>query len=89
MFFADFVKALKLADHVFITPIFITREVDDKKTTNKTLAEAVNKFKPSLAIENVEQLKKELEKINSSKPLCIVLMGAGNIYKWTKNILDN
>lgn len=86
--FNDFVEALKLADKVFVSPIFITREIDDGITTNKTLADAVNKFVPALAVENPEELKKYLQKINSSKPLCIVLMGAGNIYKWTSEILD-
>jgi UDP-N-acetylmuramate--alanine ligase len=87
LFFDDFVEALKLADRVFIAPIFITREIDDKITTNKTLAEAINKFVPALAVENQEELKKYLEKIDSPKPLCIVLMGAGNIYKWTNSLI--
>jgi len=83
----DFVKALRLADKVFIAPILITREIDDHKTTNKMLAEIVNKYTPALPVENHNELKKHLLKIDSSKPLCVVLMGAGNIYKWTKEIL--
>ena len=87
MFFDDFVEALKLADRVFTAPIFITRETDDGITTNKTLANAVNKFVPALSVQNPEELKKSLQKINSPKPLCIVLMGAGNIYKWTSKLI--
>ncbi len=95
----DFVEALKLADKVFVAPIFITRETDDGITTNKTLANALNKFVPTLAVENPEELKKYLDKITppnpllqqegepETKPLCIVLMGAGNIYKWTGEIM--
>jgi UDP-N-acetylmuramate--alanine ligase len=100
MFFDDFVEALKLADKVFIAPIFITREVDDGKTTNKTLSDAINlssadKKTIAYPVESPEELKEYLKKINSprligghAKPLCIVLMGAGNIYKWTSEILD-
>lgn len=94
IFFDDFVKSLSIADQVFVAPIFITREVDDGVTTNKTLADAINKNVPAKAIENVEELKSELEKLDStlptqaSKPLCIVLMGAGNIYKWTPKLLS-
>ena len=83
----DFAEALKLADKVFVAPIFVTREIDDGFTTNKTLADAVNKFVPAFAVKNPEELKILLQKINSSKSLCIVLMGAGNIYKWTDEIM--
>lgn len=83
----DFVEALKLADKVFIAPIFITREVDDGITTNKTLADVLNKFVPAYPVENVEELKKYLVKITPPNPLCVVLMGAGNIYKWTGEIM--
>jgi UDP-N-acetylmuramate--alanine ligase len=84
-FFDDFVKALKLADEVFVAPILITRETDDGETTNKTLADAVNKFIPAIAIENPDELLRLISE--QKKPLCIVLMGAGNIYKWTQQIL--
>jgi UDP-N-acetylmuramate--alanine ligase len=87
LFFNDFVEALKLADKVFIAPIFITREIDDRITTNKTLADAINKFVPAFAVENPEELKTSLHKINHQKPLCIVLMGAGDIYKWTNSLI--
>lgn len=87
LFFDDFVEALKLADRVFIAPIFITREIDDKITTNKTLSDAINKFVPAFAVKNQEELKILIKNIKSQKPLCIVLMGAGNIYKWTRSLL--
>ena len=83
----DFVEALKLADKVFVAPIFITRETDDGITTNKTLADALNKFVPTLVVENPEELKifgqnnapnplLQQEGEPETKPLCIVLMGA-------------
>jgi UDP-N-acetylmuramate--alanine ligase len=87
LFFDDFTEALKLSDRVFIAPIFITREIDDGFTTNKTLSDAVNKFVPAFPIEDPEELKRYLKKINSTKPLCIVLMGAGNIYRWTNSLI--
>jgi len=87
LFFDDFIEALKLADKAFITPIFITRETDDGITTNKILSDAINKFVPAFAVENPEKLKTLLQKINSKKSLCIVFMGAGNIYKWTGSVM--
>ena len=87
MFFDDFVEAFRIADKVFIAPIFITREIDDGQTTNKTLSDAINKFVPALAVENAEELKIFLNKIKSTRPLCVVLMGAGNIYKWTDSLI--
>lgn len=88
-FFKDFVSALKIADQVFIAPIFITREIDDGKTTNKILTHAVNKFTPALAVKNIEELKNNLAKIKKEESLCAVFMGAGDIYKWTKKIINN
>lgn len=87
LFFDKFVEALKIADRVFIAPIFITREIDDGITTNKTLSDAINKFVPAFSVENPKELKGYLKKISSAKPHCVVLMGAGNIYKWTNSLL--
>jgi UDP-N-acetylmuramate--alanine ligase len=89
LFFNDFVEALKLADKVFVAPILITREIDDHKTTNKTLSDVINKFVPSFPVENAQELQKILQKIKNKKPLCIVLMGAGNIYKWTDTVMNS
>jgi len=82
LLFDDFVDSLKIADQAFIAPIFITREKDDGETTNKKLAEAIGSS--AFAIENVEELK---IKITHHQKLCVVLMGAGNIYKWTPELL--
>jgi UDP-N-acetylmuramate--alanine ligase len=87
LLFNDFVESLKLADKVFIAPIFITREIDDGKTTNKLLADAINKYTPASPVQNEQELKTLLNKINSSNPLCVVFMGAGNIYKWIESFL--
>ena len=89
LLFPDFVKSLQVADFAFIAPIFITREIDDHKTTNKKLAEEINKKIPAISVENIEELKQKLKELKSAKPLCVVLMGAGNIYKWTKSLVPS
>ncbi|MFH0804055.1 MAG: hypothetical protein V1896_00415, partial [Candidatus Zambryskibacteria bacterium] len=94
-FFNDFVESLKLADKVFVVPIFITREADDGITTNKTLSDAVNKFVPAFAVQNPEELKNKIthpdpllqQERGSDTKLCVVFMGAGNIYKWTSSFI--
>ncbi|MEK7634957.1 MAG: UDP-N-acetylmuramate--L-alanine ligase [Patescibacteria group bacterium] len=88
LLFDDFVNALKIADEIFIAPILITRETDDGTTNNKVLAEAINKTKPSQSVENPQELKNFLQKMNPQKLLCVVLMGAGNIYKWTDEVMS-
>ncbi|MFH0804210.1 MAG: UDP-N-acetylmuramate--L-alanine ligase [Candidatus Zambryskibacteria bacterium] len=95
LFFNDFIEALRLADIVFVAPIFITRETDDGITTNKTLADAINKFVPSFAVQNPEELKNKIthpdpllqQERESDTKLCVVFRGAGNIYKWTSSFI--
>ncbi len=87
MFFDDFVESLKIADKVFIAPIYINKENATGVVTNQTLAEAVNKHTEANTVENAGELKREIETIKSDKPLCIVLMGAGNIYKWSEALI--
>lgn len=88
-FFGEFVEALKNADRIFIAPIFITREKDDHKTTNEVLAGAISKFRSADPVKNSSELKDFLarEISTSPQPLCIVLMGAGDIYKWTRTLV--
>lgn len=93
IFFDGFVKSLKLADKVFVAPIFITREIDDGITTNKTLADAINlsvdvQGQIANIVKDANELKTIIAKIKSSRPFCIVLMGAGDIYKWTEKIIE-
>ena len=77
-------NALKIADRVFVAPIYITREVKDETISNKILADSIGK--DSEAVNNLEELIEKIKNIESSKPLCIVLMGAGDIYKRTEKI---
>lgn len=84
LLFDDFVDALKIADKIFIAPIFKARETLDKTISNKILADAVNKFVPAEAIENISGL---IEKINFDKKACVVFMGAGDIYKWVDGVM--
>jgi len=85
LLFEDFVKSLSLADQVFIAPIYAARETPDPSISNKILADAVNKFVPAEPVENAENMGKKFQII--SKPLCLILMGAGDIYKWTPVLL--
>lgn len=76
----DFAHAFTTADQVFIAPIFVTREEDDGKTTNLSLASEINKYTTASAVENLDDLKEKITHPNQK--FCIVFMGAGNIYKW-------
>lgn len=87
LLFNDFVEALKIADSVFIAPIFISREVADDSVSNHTLAEAVKPFTSAHAVKDANMLAEEIQKMENVKPLCVVLMGAGDIYKWTEKLL--
>ncbi len=96
LLFADFVESLAIADQIFIAPIYKAREVPDPTISNQILAEAVNKIKPSVAVGGVEELKEKithphpllLQERESKTKTCIVLMGAGDIYKWTPTLLS-
>ncbi len=92
-FFDGFVNALQIATQVFIAPIYTARETKDDSISNKILAEAVNKEVEAKAIKNVEELIKELTIIptlgKEPEKICIVFMGAGDIYKWTPEVIKN
>lgn len=88
--FNDFVTSLSIALKIFLAPILTVREEFDPTITNSVLAEAINKKNNkelAKAVQTVEELKTGLENIKTDKPLCIVLMGAGNIYTWTKELI--
>lgn len=83
LLFDDFVDSLKIADRVFIAPIFKARETLDKTISNEILAKAVNKFIQTKAIENIL----DLSETDFGKNACVVFMGAGDIYKWVDKII--
>lgn len=87
-FFDQFVDSLAIADYIFIAPVYITREEDDGITTNSKI---VNKLRENgrdaKAVENPEELKSYLKKLKRND-LCVILMGAGDIYKWTPKLLN-
>lgn len=87
LLFDHFVESLKIADQVFIAPIYINKEKSDGSVTNQTLADAINKQTPASAVDNPEELMGKITPLNSN--LCIAMLGAGNIYKWTKEILSD
>lgn len=85
--FDDFVESLKIADQVFVAPIYINKEISDGTVTNQTLADAVNKYTPASAVNDVEELGEKIIRPETDAKLCVAMLGAGNIYKWTKEIL--
>jgi UDP-N-acetylmuramate--alanine ligase len=85
--FEGFVEALQIADRCFIAPILCVREQYDPEITNEKLSKAVSKFVPSTAVETPEELMGEMKKLDPTLEYCVVLMGAGNIYKWTETIM--
>lgn len=88
LMFDDFVESLKLADRVFIAPIFTAREQADYSISNKILVKAINSRTPADWVNNPAELKKKLAQIQKNKPFCLVLMGAGDIYKWTNKVIE-
>ncbi len=88
LLFNDFVDALKLADEVYIAPIYINKEVSDGSVSNIVLAESINDSKPAKPVNSTAELVNFIKEIKSDKPLCIAMLGAGVIYKWTEVILQ-
>lgn len=82
--FSNFVSALRLADRVFITPVYAASEAPDDSISNRILADEVSKSVPAAAVQNPSEIKLEAQ-----KPQCVVLMGAGDIYQWTQKIMDS
>ncbi len=82
--FDDFIDSLKIADKIFVAPIFKARETLDKTISNEILSKALNNFRPAKSIENISDLS---EKTDFGKNSCVVFMGAGNIYKWVDKII--
>lgn len=85
--FEGFVEALQIADNCFIAPILCVREQYDPEITNEKLSKAVIKFVPSKPVETPEELMGEMKKLDTTLEYCVVIMGAGNIYKWTEIIM--
>ncbi len=87
-FFDQFVTSLSLADLAFIAPIYMAREEKDPSISNTILADTINKNIPAKPIANVDELKAYLDRIDNSKPICVAMMGAGDIYKYTQALLS-
>ena len=59
---------------------------DDGITTNQKLVDSLKKNgKNANTVYNWGELEEHINKMEQNN-LCIVLMGAGNIYKWTEEI---
>jgi UDP-N-acetylmuramate--alanine ligase len=87
-FFDQFVDSLAVADYIFIAPVYITREKDDGITTNSKIVDKLRESgSDAKTVENPEELKNYIQKLNRND-LCVILMGAGDIYKWTPELLN-
>lgn len=85
--FNDFVDALQIANISFIAPILCVREQYDPEMTNAKLSDAVNQSILCKPVNTPEDLISEMRRLDPTSEYCVVLMGAGNIYKWTDIIM--
>lgn len=75
-FFDQFVDVLKIADEVFILPIYAAREKEDSTVSNTTLADAIPNAK---AISSFDEAKAELYRRGDDD--VVITIGAGDVYK--------
>ena len=84
----DFAKALTLADHVLLAPIYPARETDDLGISAHTLAEKIEALgHPCLCFDTFDEIEKFLLKNCQSGDL-VITMGAGNINEVGENLVS-
>jgi UDP-N-acetylmuramate--alanine ligase len=100
--FKDFTNSFSNADIIFILPIHkvLGRDKDEKKFNSKNLVKAILKKYPKKLVFYIDEYKKikpELKKVLESIDLkksknpneaILIMMGAGNIYKYTEKLLN-
>jgi UDP-N-acetylmuramate--alanine ligase len=85
----DFAGSFCNADSVIIAPIYAAREIDDKKTSGKTLAEKIKKYNPNaIYLSDFGSTEKHLKKYTGKKD-AIITIGAGDIYKIGEKLIKN
>lgn len=86
-FMEAFVKALAIADMVYVAPIFAAREEFDGVTTNKALVEGINKAGGCAEIiSNKEDLEDRIDNLGNNT--IFFTMGAGDIYTWVPGYIS-
>jgi UDP-N-acetylmuramate--alanine ligase len=101
--FRDFTDSFSNADIIFILPIHkvLGRDKNEKKFNSKNLVKAILKKYPKKLVFYIDEynkikpkLKKVLEPIDfkefkNPNEAILIMMGAGNIYKYTPKILNS
>jgi UDP-N-acetylmuramate--alanine ligase len=101
--FRDFTDSFSNADIIFILPIHkvLGRDKNEKKFNSKNLVKAILKKYPKKLVFYINEynkikpkLKKVLESIDfkefkNPNEAILIMMGAGNIYKYTPKILNS
>ena len=84
----EFAKALTLADHILLAPIYPARETDDLGISAHTLAEKIEELgHPCLCFETFGEIEEYLLK-NCQPGDLVITMGAGNINEVGKNLVS-
>jgi UDP-N-acetylmuramate--alanine ligase len=84
----DFAKALTLADHIILAPIYAARETDTLGISEHTLAGKIEALgHPCLCLSTFEEIEKYLLQNCQSGDL-VITMGAGNINEVGANLVS-
>lgn len=84
----DFAKAFKVADIVIVTEIFASAREEKKTISGADLATAIRKFNRNVKF--IDLWDKIIQEIsdNLHGPSIVITMGAGDIYKLARQILE-
>lgn len=87
LLFADFLKALSLADELVVLPIYAAREKEDQTINSEMLVrELCLKDKDAYYVNNFDEVKSFLDgRLN--KEDILLTMGAGDVYKIGESII--
>ena len=84
----EFAKALTLADHILLAPIYPARETDDLGISAHTLARKIEGLgHPCLCFETFDEIEEYLLK-NCQPGDLVITMGAGNINEVGENLVS-
>ena len=84
----EFAKALTLADHIVLAPIYPARETDDLGISAHTLAAEIEALgHPCVCLDTFSEIENYLLK-NCQKDDLVITMGAGNINEVGRNLVS-
>lgn len=86
-FMHEFARALALADHSIVAPIYEARTEEDHSISNETLAEQTREVGGNcVAMQSFDEIRDAL--LKEPQGTLIITMGAGDIYKVAEQIAD-